>query len=194
MKQPGSRHGFKATKSRVMVQGLACIDRRTLAAQALLEWKKALIADLGGDVSTQQETLVELAVRTRLLVEHIDSFILSQQSLVNKKKRQIYPIVKDRQHLVDSLARLLKDLGLERREKHVGSLQEYLEQRAKGATNEGQSDDSGRDAGREDSGKDVSTEVGEGHVGNVEELSQGPVRAPDDGGTAQGLPAVHVEE
>jgi hypothetical protein len=47
--------------ARVKVRELACLDRRTAAARALIEWRKDLIGDLGGEtaISEQQRTLVE---------------------------------------------------------------------------------------------------------------------------------------
>jgi hypothetical protein len=114
-----------------MVQGLACIDKRTLAAQALLSWKRSLIQDLGGEwaISAQQEALIEMVTRTRLLLEHLDSFLLGQPSLVNKKRRSAYPVLAQRQHLVDSLARMLGQLGLKKLPKDIGNLEDYLKEK-----------------------------------------------------------------
>ncbi len=104
-----SRHGLNVLKARVMVRGLSVLDRRTVAAQELLSWRKELLTDLGGadHISAQRQALVELAVRTRLFIDHIDSFLLSQASLINKKKKSIIPVLRERQSLVDCLARLL---------------------------------------------------------------------------------------
>ena len=50
------------------VRGLAVLDRRTLAARHLLDWRAELIDDLGGEAATSaaQRALVEVATRTRL--------------------------------------------------------------------------------------------------------------------------------
>jgi hypothetical protein len=95
--------------------------KSTALGRALHEWRAALVADLGGDdaVSTQQRALVELAVRTKLQVDSIDAYILSLPALVDKRHRRVWPVVKDRQSLVDQLQSILKDLGLERRQQHV---------------------------------------------------------------------------
>jgi hypothetical protein len=89
----------------------------------------APVADLGGkeNVSAQQMALVEMATRTRLYVEHLDFFLMGQESLVNKKRKSVLPVLRERQGLVDSLARILGQLGLERRAKPVPDLNEYLE-------------------------------------------------------------------
>ena len=62
--------------------------------------------DLGGDVSTQQAAVIDLAVRTRLLLDSIDTWLLRQQSLVNARKRALLPVRGwERQALVDALTR-----------------------------------------------------------------------------------------
>ena len=129
-----SRHGLNALKVRVKLRGFTAVDRRTVAAQALFAWRNELLTDLGGEgnVSAQQMALVEMAVRTRLYVEHLDFFLMQQESLVNRKKKAVLPVLRERQSLVDSLSRLLGQLGLERKAKPVPALSEYLEARYSG--------------------------------------------------------------
>ncbi len=126
-----SRTGLNALKARVKVRGLHAIDMRTSAAQSLVAWRDDLLASLGGEeiVSAQQMALVDMAVRTRLFVDHLDAFLMEQTSLINKKKKSVLPVVRERQQLVDSLARLLGQLGLERRTKQVPALSEFLDTR-----------------------------------------------------------------
>ena len=56
---------------------------------ALLAWRKELLADLGGDaaVSAQQMAIIKAAVRTRLYVDSLDAWILEHGSLVNARRR-----------------------------------------------------------------------------------------------------------
>ena len=124
------RTGLRALKSRVAVRGLAVLDKRTAAARVLMEFRRELLADLGGlaTVSASQAALVELAARTRLYVDHIDAHLLEQTSLITRKGR-LKPLVEQRQRLADSLARLLGLLGLERREPPAPSLEEYVRDR-----------------------------------------------------------------
>src|SRR5262249_57125715 len=125
------RHGLNGLKARVKVRGLQAIDQRTAAAQALLGWRRDLVEDLGGEavVSAQQRALVEAAVRTRLYVDSLDAWILEHGSLVNARRRALHPVVRERQQLVDSLARLLGLLGLERRQPKAVDLSTYLNDR-----------------------------------------------------------------
>jgi hypothetical protein len=133
MTERGSYHrtGLNGLKARVKLRGLQAIDRRTAAAQALLTWRTDLLADLGGEaaVSAQQHALVEAAVRTRLFVDHLDAWILEHGSLVNARRRSVHPVVRERQQLVDRLARLLSLLGLERRQPKPVDLTAYLQKR-----------------------------------------------------------------
>lgn len=74
------RTGLHALRARVKVAGLSAIDRRSHGARALLEWRRAVVADLGGPavLSAQQMALVEMATRTRLYVRFrsdLESFV-----------------------------------------------------------------------------------------------------------------------
>jgi hypothetical protein len=122
-------HGLRRLKDTVNARGMRALDARTSAVKDLIAWRDALVNALGGPehVSPQKTALIEMATRTRLFVDHIDAYILSQPSLVNKRRKGILPIVRERQSLVDSLERILSRLGLERVPKPLPSLQEYLE-------------------------------------------------------------------
>ena len=133
-KQPRnySRHGLNALKARIKVRGLTAIDMRTAAAQALIAWRRELVADLGGEeaVSAQQRALIELAARTRLYVDSLDAWIMGQPSLINARKRAVLPVLLQRQQLADALARYMMQLGLERRAREVRDLKAYLTERS----------------------------------------------------------------
>ena len=100
----------------------------TPLGRALREWRESLIADLGGpdSITTQQLALVDMAVRSKLLVDSVDAYVLGMPSAVNKRSRCLYPVVKERQALVSQIQSLLRDLGLERRAKAPLDLSTYL--------------------------------------------------------------------
>ena len=110
-----AKHGLTILKRAVNGLGNRAIDKRTATGKALAQWRKDLIADLGGDVSVQQDTIVDLAVKSKLLLDSIDVWLLTQESLVNKRKKTLMPVVKERQQLADGLARYLSMLGLDRK-------------------------------------------------------------------------------
>jgi len=97
----------------------------------MLDHRADLITDLGGEsaVSAQQRGAIEMAVRTRLLIDHAAAYLLEQKSLINGRKRGFIPLVRELQSLVDSYVRILTTLGLERRVKPALSLDSYLTSR-----------------------------------------------------------------
>jgi hypothetical protein len=122
------KHGLTVLKKAVKGLGGRVIDQRTTLGKALAQWRTELVADLGGPeaVSTQQHALIELAVRTKLLLDSIDAWLLRQPSLVNAKRRTLLPVVLQRQQLADGLARYLGQLGLQRQVKKASDLKSYL--------------------------------------------------------------------
>jgi hypothetical protein len=131
MAQKRSRHGLNALKARVSVRGLGAVDRRTVAARALIAWRNELLNDLGGEeaVSSQKRVLVDMATRTKLFVDSLDEWLLRQPGLIQKRKKAVLPVLKERQSLVDSLGRILSQLGLERQAKPAKTLADFLEER-----------------------------------------------------------------
>ena len=118
-----SRHGLNVLKARVKVRGLAAIDRRTAAARALIAFRDQLLADKGGPdaVSAAEMALIEQAARLRLYVEHLDAWLMEQKTLINKRSRSVWPVLRERAALGDALVRVLVQLGLERRARRIDS-------------------------------------------------------------------------
>jgi hypothetical protein len=122
------RHGLNTLKRAVNKLGPRAIDRRTALGKSLAQWRHQLATDLGGvgAISTQQAAIIDLAVRTKLLLDSIDAWLLTRPSLIDKKRRALLPVVRERQQLADALARYLSQLGLERRAAPAMDLQTYL--------------------------------------------------------------------
>lgn len=129
--RPYSKHGLTALKRAVKELGGRVIDRRTTLGKVLARWRVDLVADLGGaeGISTQEAAVVDLAVKTKLLLDSVDAWLLTQPSLVNARKRALLPVVLQRQQLADALARYMTALGLRRRAKPVPALGDYLKTR-----------------------------------------------------------------
>lgn len=143
-------------KRAVIERGLAAIDGRSAVGRALSQWRADLVRDLGGkdSISMQQETLVDLAVKSKLLLDSVDVWLLSQPSLVNKRKKSLLPVVRERTQLADSLARYLGQLGLEKKIRQK-TLQELL---AEGSDDgDGQAEENGKQ-GDGDPGGDKESE------------------------------------
>ena len=98
MAEKRMRHGLFAAMQRIKLGGLQAIDKRTLAARSLLGWRQELVNALGGEesVTPQEMALVDAVSRTKAIIEHIDAFILSQPSIVNRKRKALIPIIQQR--------------------------------------------------------------------------------------------------
>jgi hypothetical protein len=123
------RHGLVTLKASVRALGPRVIDKRTRLGKQLAEWRADLIRDLGGKPSTAELALVDLAVRSKLMLDSIDAWLLVQPSLVNARKRAVLPVVRERQAQADGLLRALDRLGLaSRAQEPPASLAEYIAQ------------------------------------------------------------------
>ncbi len=127
------RTRLNALKAQVKVRGLAVLDRRTLAARHLLDWRGTLVNDLGGAerVTAALLALVEDAARTRLYLDHVDAFLMEQPSLIVRRRRlrgRLIPLVLERMRIADHLTKVLTTLGLERRAPKPLELGQYLAQ------------------------------------------------------------------
>ncbi len=122
------KSGLYRLKTAVKVLGSRAVDRRTKTGKALAAWRADLASDLGGadELSTQQRALLDEAVKLKLMLDSVDAWVLAQPSLVDKRKRSLLPVVRERLSLVSQLQSLLRDLGLERKARDVTDLQTYL--------------------------------------------------------------------
>jgi hypothetical protein len=100
-------------------------------AEALRERRAALVADLGGpdEVTEAQGMMLDLIVAAWWKLDSVTSYLLSLPSLVDRRHRKVWQVVKDRAALAAQLQSLLRDIGLERRAKKVLDLDEYLREK-----------------------------------------------------------------
>jgi len=104
---------------------LDTIDRRSTAGVFMRRLKQDLTDQVGGDVSPARAVLIEEAVKTALIVKATGDYILRQgDGLV--RDGALLNIVLQRETLVTSLARLLQAIGMERAQKRLPDLVEYL--------------------------------------------------------------------
>ena len=125
--QNAQKSGLYALKRTISELGGRVIDKRYRTGKALHKWQAELVADIGGDPSTQQKVLVDLCVRGKLLLDSIDVWLLSQKSLISYRKRALIPVVKERQVIADGLTRNLQLLGLNRVMKDLNTIDDYME-------------------------------------------------------------------
>ena len=97
-----SKSGINTLKGAVKALGTRAIDKRTGVGKALAQWQFELVQDLGGAeaISTQQRAVVDLAVKSKLILDSIDNWLLQQPSLINLRRRALLPVVTQRQQLI----------------------------------------------------------------------------------------------
>jgi hypothetical protein len=85
--------------------------------KAAERWRHEIIDDLGGrdNISAQQSAIIDLAVKNKLILDSIDRWIFRQPSLIDKRKRALLPVVRERQSIANGLAEYMDRLGLERK-------------------------------------------------------------------------------
>jgi hypothetical protein len=131
-KQIHLRSGFqsvgKALSSISQQRGDRWLESLGKTGEVLREWRAAIITDLGGEesISAMQRAVIETATKTYLLLESVDRFLLEQPSLVNRSRRQVYPVVLQRQTLANALVSYMTQLGLKRQAKPLPELAAYL--------------------------------------------------------------------
>ncbi len=131
-------HAYGPLKRAVRVLGTRAVDRRTRIGKALQAWRNELISDLGGieNLSAAKLALIDSAVKTKLILDSIEVWMLKQQSLVSGKTRGVIPVVLHRNSLVGTLKGLLETLGLERSARRIPTLAEVYANPASARGNE----------------------------------------------------------
>jgi hypothetical protein len=104
---------------RALSRGVALPGPDTAVGAVLAERRASLISDLGGDPSTAQLALVDLAVRSWALLDATDAHLVALPSPVDRRHRRLWPVVLDRLRVAAQLEATLCRLGLERRVRDV---------------------------------------------------------------------------
>jgi hypothetical protein len=127
-----TRDGETILRHAVDTLGSRLLDPESPVGRALAAWRRELIEDLGGPetISTQQAALVDVAVRSKLLLDSIDTWLLNRRSIVDRKTRDVFPAARSRNAFANTLRNVLKDLGMSRRKRELPTLSEYMKQRA----------------------------------------------------------------
>ena len=128
-RQPGAgrkpTHGAAIMRKTLRTLTTNRLDGRTALAVAVKAWKADVRCDLGDDLSRAQETILEAAAQSWVILSSLDDYIARQPSLVTRK-RQLLPVVRERMQIAEGLAKHLERLGLERRAQSVPDLAAYL--------------------------------------------------------------------
>jgi hypothetical protein len=127
-----TRDGETILRHAVDTLGSRLLDPESPVGRALAEWRRELIEDLGGPetVTVQQVALIDVAVRSKLLLDSLDTWLLNRKSIVDLKTRDVVPAARSRNAFANTLRNVLMDLGLGRRKRELPALADYLKQKA----------------------------------------------------------------
>lgn len=125
-KKPRRGPGVRELRQAVTKLTTRRLDQRSAIAIAVRNLRGDLTRDLGGDLSRQQELVVEDACAAWIYLQQYDDFLLRLPSLFNKKEKKAIPLVEQRMKLAESFTRKLALLGLERKAKPALDLAAYL--------------------------------------------------------------------
>lgn len=122
-RRQGGKPAFRGLERTLYDSGLSALDGRSKAARAVRDWKAGVESDLGGELSTAQQTLLEVASRDVALILIADTWIAEMgPKILNRRTGQFRPIVAERERIATHLTKTLKELGLRRVARQVPDL------------------------------------------------------------------------
>ena len=126
------KHGHWQRKFALKKRGFGALS---LAQRALVrQWRASIIEDLGGldNVSELKQNLIDRYLQTSILIQSVDQFFNEQLAkgprkrhpLVNRKRHSLYPIVNERNRLLETSLKLAQAIGLDRQKVTIDIVQE----------------------------------------------------------------------
>jgi hypothetical protein len=129
--QNARKHGHYGLKVKLTGLTLGTVSQQNGMGRAVVEKGNRIIADRGGreSLSELKLDLIDRYLKTELLIHSIDSWMFQQKSLINRRKRSLYPILAERNRLVETSLKLAQAIGLDREERKVPMLADYIAQK-----------------------------------------------------------------
>jgi hypothetical protein len=132
--QNGRKHGHYLRKAAAKDMGWACFieqqDKRLAFWKEYFEKQERIYTDLGGEQALSEIKQDQIDNRMALysLVQSNLAFIFGPRSNgpIDLRTRRLRPLVHETVRLMEAMLKIDQAIGLERREKPVPTLQEYL--------------------------------------------------------------------
>ena len=124
-----TRHNLSPALAKLKLKGFGVIDRRTVAAREAYAFRNGLIQSLGGadELTPAKAKLIDMTSRAAAMLDHVDAWLLAQESLIDTETRSLLPVVRERSYIATHLAKCLGMLGLERVAKPIDLASYYAE-------------------------------------------------------------------
>src|SRR5437773_7849681 len=109
------KHGHYSRKVKLTRAGLTAISKQNGPGKELARRREVIESDLGGreQLSQLQADLVQKYLITELLIESLDRWLLEQRTLINRRRRAVFPILNERNRMIETSLKLASALGLE---------------------------------------------------------------------------------
>lgn len=159
--QPGNRN---TRKHGLYAKDAGRVDMRRREDRAVFSTVQAIEEDLGGSsaISAQRKVILDGIARKLRDLFKIEAYLGGLTSIVNKRRRCLLPVVLEKHRLLESIARDLERVGLERRKRDPLDLKAYLAERTPAAQEPRNGDGPEQ---RSDAPADAATAMPEGAAG-----------------------------
>jgi hypothetical protein len=119
-------HGHTLRKLLLKDVNIVDISKKNGIGPEIVSQAEQICSDAGGkeSLSELKRQLINRYVITELLIQSVDHWLLQQPSLI-KSKRAIFPIVNERNRLVQTSLQLAQAIGIERKPRPTQSLEEW---------------------------------------------------------------------
>lgn len=133
--QPGNgnavKHGLHSLQAAIREVGARPLDGRSAISRALQAYKQELVDDLGADLTTAEMTLVDLAAQKKLMLDTAMAWIAQNLPVVvSEGDVRFVSLVREAELISMNLAKILGQLGIERRTRRIPALEDYIEAKA----------------------------------------------------------------
>jgi hypothetical protein len=125
-----AKSGHYALEKSLKRDGFSVLTRRQ--RETVAEWRRNIEADAGGreQLSQLKQFQLERLLVTEVLIQSLDSWLLQQKSIINRRKKSAIPLLEQRSRLAETSLKLCAAIGLQRQSREVPSLSEYLREKA----------------------------------------------------------------
>lgn len=104
----------KRGRGKIRLSIVSKLNKRDPHVRQLLALRDDIITSRGGhDALTPQAlAIIDIVLKEMILLGHIDMYLLSLDSIINRRRKSLLPIVRERMSVADSLIKHLSVIGL----------------------------------------------------------------------------------
>ncbi len=131
------KSGHYRRKAQLKAVSFDDLHKNSSGGLQLFERRTELIDHCGGteNVSAVTRRVIERTCLTEYLLDHVDLYLAQLgPKIIRRRDKILAPIVAERSRLLDSLLKLYQVIGVDRQQRPVPGLKEYLDGKSEEAT------------------------------------------------------------